>query len=73
VNQKVAVTVIDVDEKRNRIALSMRERPFDSRPKASEKKQAEQMPEQKTWKREGKKKKEPMNPFAKALKHMRIP
>ena len=72
VNQKVTVAVIDVDEKRNRIALSMRERPFEPRPKASNNKQAEQKPEQKKSKREEKKKKEPSNPFAKALKDLKI-
>jgi uncharacterized protein len=63
VNHQVAVTVIDVDEKRNRIALSMRERPFDPRPKAADRKPGEQKQGRKTG----------TNPFARALKDVKVP
>ena len=68
VNQKVAVTVMDVDMKRNRIALSMRSNPMephDSRdkdPAPGEKKSASRSARREAGK------KTPGNPFAGALK-----
>lgn len=75
VNQKVKVTVINVDEKRKRIALSMRETPLEPRRKEP----ADIVKEER--KHEGKHvrqkpremKEEPSNPFAKALKDLKIP
>ena len=75
VNQKVRVTVIGVDEKRKRISLSMRTKPFELGRKTSgdtskgETKQGGK--EIKSPRRE--KKEEPSNPFAKALKDLKIP
>ncbi|MBN2687122.1 MAG: S1 RNA-binding domain-containing protein, partial [Deltaproteobacteria bacterium] len=63
VNQQVTVTVVDVDEKRNRIALSMRERPFDPRPKAADRKPGEQKQGRKAG----------TNPFARALRDVKVP
>jgi uncharacterized protein len=75
VNQKVTVTVLAVDEQRKRIALSMRETPGEPRRKTPE---GVSMGERK---QEGKdtqpkprgKKEESANPFAKALKNLKIP
>jgi uncharacterized protein len=77
VNQKVTVSVINVDEKRKRISLSMRTNPFEPGRKASasdstskeERKHVGKDP--KTEHRE--RKEEPSNPFAKALKGLKIP
>jgi uncharacterized protein len=75
VNQKVTVTVLAVDEQRKRIALSMRETPGEPHRKAPDGVSKGE------WKQEGKdtkpkprgKKEYPDNPFAKALKDLKIP
>ena len=74
VNQKVKVTVINIDEKRKRISLSMRENPAVSDRKThddvskGERKHAGAAvkPERK------RKEEEPLNPFAKALRDLKI-
>lgn len=71
VNQKVTVTVIDVDEKRRRIALSMRENPLvprDTRPKKKDAGDKKSPPAKRPRVKERKQQKPPDNPFAKALK-----
>jgi uncharacterized protein len=75
VNQKVMVTVINVDEKRKRISLSLRETPLESRrmvpddiskgEKKHDGKNAKPKPREK--------KEESSSPFAKALKDLKIP
>ena len=75
VNQKITVTVLAVDEQRKRIALSMRETPGEPHRKAPDGVSKGE------WKQEGKdtkpkprgKKEYPDNPFAKALKDLKIP
>ncbi len=75
VNQKVTVTVVNVDEKRKRISLSMRTKPFEpvrktaESPEKGERKQSAK--DQKPMQQE--KKEEPSSPFAKALKDLKIP
>lgn len=75
VNQKVRVTVIGVDEKRKRVSLSMRTNPFEPGRKTSgdtskgETKQGGK--DIKSPRQE--KKEEPSNPFAKALRDLKIP
>ena len=75
VNQKVTITVINVDEKRKRISLSMRAKPFEPGRKASDSTSQEERKhvgkDSKTDRRE--RKEEPSNPFAKALKGLKIP
>ncbi|MCX5845402.1 MAG: Tex family protein [Deltaproteobacteria bacterium] len=75
VNQKVTVTVINVDEKRKRISLSMKANPFEPGRKASDSTSKEERKhvgkDPKTERRE--RKEEPSNPFAKALKGLKIP
>jgi uncharacterized protein len=75
VNQKVTVTVLAVDEQRKRIALSMRETPGEPRRKAPENiSKGEGKQEGKDAKRKPREKKEEKsNPFAKALKDLKIP
>lgn len=75
VNQKVKVTIINIDEKRKRISLSMKENPSvserktpDDAPKGERKHSGMAVkPERK------RKEEEPLNPFAKALKGLKIP
>jgi uncharacterized protein len=75
VNQRVRITVINVDEKRKRVSLSMRTNPFEPGRKSSdgtssgETKQGGKYIE--PLRRE--KKEEPSNPFANALKDLKIP
>ena len=75
VNQKVMVSVINVDEKRKRISLSMKANPFEPGRKASDSTLKEERKhvdkDSKTEHRE--RKEEPSNPFAKALKGLKIP
>jgi uncharacterized protein len=75
VNQKVMVTVINVDEKRKRISLSMKANPFEPGRKASDSASKEERKhvdkDSKTDRRE--RKEEPSNPFAKALKGLKVP
>lgn len=75
VNQRVTVSVIAVDEKRKRISLSMRETPGEPRRKAPDGISAgERRQEGKDAKPKPREKKEkPSNPFAKALKDLKIP
>ncbi len=75
VNQKVRVTVINVDEKRKRISLSMRTNPFEPGRKSSDdtssgetKQGGKYIKPPRLEKRE-----EPFSPFAKALKDLKIP
>ena len=75
VNQKVSVTVVDVDEKRNRISLSMRKEPFAPRRKAVTGTPAERKKgadRSRRPDRNAKKKKESANPFARALKDLKV-
>jgi uncharacterized protein len=75
VNQKVSVTVINVDKKRKRISLSMRTNTFEPGRKSSEDTSSGETKQGgkgiKPPRRE--KKEEPSNPFAKALKDLKIP
>jgi len=75
VNQKVTVTVLAVDEQRKRIALSMRETPGEPRRKAPDgASKGERKHEGKDAKPKPRgKKEESANPFAKALKDLKIP
>ena len=74
VNQKVRVTVLNIDEKRKRISLSMKENPLVSDRKTPENASKGERkhvggavkPERK------RKEEEPLNPFAKALKGLKI-
>ncbi len=75
VNQKVTVTVVNVDEKRKRISLSMRTKPFEpvrktaESPEKGERKQTDKDKKP----RYQEKKEEPSSPFARALKDLKIP
>ena len=75
VNQKVTVTVLAVDEQRKRIALSMRETPGEPRRKTPDDvSKAERKQEGKNAKPKPRgEKEEPTNPFAKALKDLKVP
>jgi uncharacterized protein len=75
VNQKVTVTVLAVDEQRKRIALSMRETPGEPRrrdPEGVSKGERKQEGKDAKPKPRGKRE-ESANPFAKALKDLKIP
>ncbi len=76
VNQKVRVTVINVDEKRKRISLSMRTNPFEPGRKSSEDTSSRETKQGGKYikpPRREKKEEQPSNPFAKVLKDLKIP
>ncbi|MEN6321626.1 MAG: Tex family protein [Syntrophaceae bacterium] len=75
VNQKVTVSVVAVDEQRKRISLSMRETPGESRRVPSEGMTKGERKHQgkETRPKPQEKKAEPSNPFAKALKDLKLP
>lgn len=72
VNQRVTVTVINVDSQRKRISLSMKSRPFEKRMKESDSTNSIERKKVSVSKDHEKKKKEPANPFAAALKDFRV-
>ena len=75
VNQKVTVSVVAVDEQRKRISLSMRETPGESRrvpPEGMSKGERKQKGKE-TKPKPQEKKEESTNPFAKALKDLKLP
>ena len=75
VNQRVTVSVLAVDEKRKRISLSMRETPGETRRAPIDSiSRGERKHDGKTAKpKPQEKKKDPANPFAKALKDLKVP
>ena len=73
VNQRVMVTVINIDKQRNRISLSMKTRPFEQRMKASDNTAAPKRQQTMASKHHKKREKETTNPFAAALKDFRVP
>ncbi|HOP47593.1 MAG TPA: Tex family protein [Desulfobacteraceae bacterium] len=73
VNQRVTVTVTNIDSQRNRISLSMKSRPFEKRIKVSDSTNSIDRKKVSLSKGHEKKKKEPANPFAAALKDFRVP
>ena len=75
VNQKIRVTVIGVDEKRKRISLSMRTNPFEPGRRTSDDTSKGETKQGGKYIRppHRKEKEEPSNPFAKALKDLKLP
>lgn len=75
VNQKVTVSVVAVDEQRKRISLSMRETPGESRQAQSESisRRERKQKGKETRPKPQEKKEESTNPFAKALKDLKLP
>ncbi|MBN1276001.1 MAG: RNA-binding transcriptional accessory protein [Deltaproteobacteria bacterium] len=73
VNQRVMVTVINIDVQRNRISLSMKSRPTEKSKAESNNATASKRKLKTVSGNQKKKKKDPANPFAAALKDFRVP